>query len=150
MLTKKLVGSLSKHIRYFDFVNLSRVCQQITFNLDKIIDVSYYPVQAARKSNLSHRPIGLGVQGLADTLILLGLPFDSIEAHALNKEIFECIYYSSLKASCELAKNKGHYHSYCGCPISKGILQHDMWGVQPPSKRWEWLSLRLNIEVWCT
>jgi ribonucleoside-diphosphate reductase subunit M1 len=144
-INKKLVGSISNSIRYFDFSSLSIVCQEITNNLDQIIDSNYYPVETARISNLSHRPIGLGIQGLADTLILLGLPFDSNEARLLNREIFECIYYSSLKASCELAKYMGHYKSYHGCPVSKGILQHDMWDVKPASKRWEWDFLRFSI-----
>jgi hypothetical protein len=185
-------------------------CAVVTRNLNKIIDVNFYPVEAAERSNLRHRPIGIGVQGLADTFLLLGLPFDSEvgpplaicagapavcaacaggapalplltgprllaappvghaagrraggqagnatpgpaptlppptpfpappppqAAAQLNKEIFECVYFNALTTSCELAAKEGPYSSYPGCPVSKGILQHDMWGVQAPSTR---------------
>ncbi|OVA00254.1 Ribonucleotide reductase large subunit [Macleaya cordata] len=116
----------------------------VTTNLNKIIDVNYYPVDTAKKSNLQHRPIGIGVQGLADTFILLGMPFDSPEAQQLNKNIFEAIYYHALKASSELAATEGPYETYQGSPVSKGILQPDMWGVTP-SDRWDWAALREMI-----
>merc|ERR1712217_237127 len=141
---KELTGSISTH-RYFNFIKLTEIVQQVTYNLNQIIDINYYPVETARRSNILHRPIGLGVQGLADVFIILGISFDSLEAQQLNKEIFECIYYSALKASCELAQLNGFYSSYKGSPISKGILQHDMWGVDPPTKRWDWKSLRDDI-----
>merc|ERR1712217_729861 len=141
---KELTGSISTH-RYFNFIKLTEIVQQVTYNLNQIIDINYYPVETARRSNILHRPIGLGVQGLADVFIILGISFDSLKAQQLNKEIFECIYYSALEASCELAQLNGYYSSYKGSPISKGILQHDMWGVNPPTKRWDWKSLRADI-----
>ncbi|KAL6573984.1 ribonucleotide-diphosphate reductase subunit rnr1 [Orobanche hederae] len=125
----KLIGSLGFNIRYFDFDKLAEVTAVVTTNLNKIIDVNYYPVETAKYSNLRHRPIGIGVQGLADTFILLGMPFGSPEAQQLNKDIFETIYYHALKKSCELAEKEGSYESYSGSPVSKGVLQHDMWGV---------------------
>ena len=141
---RKLVGSLDAPNRYFDFEKLAKVTTVVTRNLNKIIDVNYYPVETARRSNMRHRPIGLGVQGLADAFILLGLPFDSPEAAQLNKDIFETIYYASLRTSCELAQVDGPYESYEGSPMSKGIVQPDMWGVTP-SDRWNWGELRSAI-----
>ncbi|KAJ9670926.1 hypothetical protein PVL29_027087 [Vitis rotundifolia] len=140
----KLVGSRGSKNRIFDFDKLAEVTAIVTSNLNKIIDVNYYPVETAKRSNLRHRPIGLGVQGLADTFILLGMAFDSPEAQQLNKDIFETIYYHALKASCELAMREGPYETYDGCPVSKGILQPDMWGVTP-SSRWDWDALRKMI-----
>lgn len=141
---RKLIGSLDADNRYFDFEKLAEVTSVVTRNLNKIIDVNYYPVETARRSNIRHRPIGLGVQGLADAFILLGLPFDSPEAAQMNKDIFETIYYAALKTSCEIAQTDGTYESYEGSPVSKGILQPDMWGVEP-SSRWNWSELRANI-----
>ena len=141
---RKLIGSLDSANRYFDFAKLAEVTTVVTRNLNKIIDINYYPVETARRSNMSHRPIGLGVQGLADTFILLGMPFDSPEACQLNKDIFECVYHASLKTSCELAKAEGPYSSYQGSPMSKGIIQPDMWGVTP-SDCWDWGALRADI-----
>eukprot|EP00878_Enallax_costatus_P017789 GHUV01018691.1.p1 GENE.GHUV01018691.1~~GHUV01018691.1.p1 ORF type:complete len:758 (+),score=282.13 GHUV01018691.1:282-2555(+) len=143
---KKLVGSLNAKNRYFDFEKLAEVTRVSTANLNKIIDVNYYPTETARRSNMRHRPIGLGVQGLADTFLLLGLPFDSPEAADLNKEIFETIYYAALETSCRLAKQDGVYETYEGSPVSKGILQHDMWGVKPIGTRWDWDALRADIK----
>ncbi|KAK9110525.1 hypothetical protein Sjap_018585 [Stephania japonica] len=140
----KLVGSRGSKYRYFDFDKLAEVTAIVTANLNKIIDVNYYPVETARRSNLRHRPIGIGVQGLADTFILLGMPFDSLEAQQLNKDIFETIYYHALKASCELSAKEGPYETYQGSPVSKGVLQQDMWNVTP-SDRWDWGSLREMI-----
>uniref|UniRef100_A0A1D1XTJ6 Ribonucleoside-diphosphate reductase n=1 Tax=Anthurium amnicola TaxID=1678845 RepID=A0A1D1XTJ6_9ARAE len=137
----KLVGSRGSKNRYFDFDKLAEVTALVTGNLNKIIDVNYYPVETARKSNLRHRPIGIGVQGLADTFILLGMPFDSPEAQKLNKDIFETIYYHALMASSEIAVREGPYETYQGSPVSKGVLQPDMWNVTP-SDRWDWASLR--------
>ena len=141
---RKLIGSLDAANRYFDFEKLAEVASVITRNLNKIIDINYYPVETARNSNLRHRPIGLGVQGLADAFILLGLPFDSPEAKQLNKDIFETIYYAALRTSCGLAKAEGTYSSYEGSPMSKGQLQPDLWGVEP-SDRWDWAGLRAEI-----
>ncbi|KAM0882070.1 hypothetical protein ACQ4PT_032543 [Festuca glaucescens] len=137
----KLVGSSGSKNRYFDFDKLAEITSLVTWNLNKIIDINYYPVETARRSNMRHRPIGIGVQGLADTFILLGMPFDSPEAQQLNKDIFETIYYHALKASAEIAANEGPYETYVGSPASKGILQPDMWNVVP-SDRWDWPAVR--------
>ena len=95
----------------------------VTRNLDKIIDINFYPVPEARKSNMRHRPIGIGVQGLADTFAMMRFPFDGPDAKLLNKQIFETIYHAALEASCEIASKVGHYETYPGSPLSKGILQ---------------------------
>jgi ribonucleoside-diphosphate reductase alpha chain len=129
----------------FDHKTLFDVTYQVTKNLNRIIDLNYYPVEEARYSNLKNRPIGIGVQGLADTFFKLRLPFDSEGARTVNKEIFETIYFAALSASADLAKENGHYDSYPGSPVSEGILQPDMWGVTP-SARWDWKSLRAKIK----
>lgn len=129
----------------FDHDKLFEVTYQATVNLNRIIDANYYPVEEARNSNMRHRPIGLGVQGLADTYIKLRMPFDSEEAKALNKEIFETIYYASMTASKDLAKEEGPYQTWEGSPISKGIFQFDMWDVTP-TDRWEWDILREEVK----
>ena len=128
----------------FDHDKLFEVTYQATLNLNKIIDENFYPVEAAKNSNLRHRPIGLGVQGLADTYILMGFPFESDDAKKLNKEIFETIYYASMTASKDLSKELGPYSTYEGSPVSKGIFQPDMWGVTP-STRWEWSVLKEEV-----
>jgi ribonucleoside-diphosphate reductase alpha chain len=129
----------------FDHQKLFDVTYVVTKNLNKIIDGNYYPVPEARRSNMRHRPIGLGVQGLADAFILLRFPFDSPEARALNSEIHETIYYASMTASKDLAKEQGPYETYEGSPISKGIFQFNMWGTEP-SARWEWDILRDEVK----
>lgn len=129
----------------FDHDKLFEVTYQATLNLNKIIDENYYPVEEAKNSNLRHRPIGLGVQGLADAFILLGLPFESEEARALNREIFETIYFASMSASKDLAIKEGPYSTFEGSPVSKGIFQFDMWGVTP-SNRWEWDLLKEEVK----
>ncbi|UYQ91536.1 ribonucleoside-diphosphate reductase subunit alpha [Chitinophaga horti] len=128
----------------FDHQKLYDVTYQATLNLNKIIDNNYYPVEEARRSNLRHRPIGLGVQGLADAFILMRYPFESEEARKLNSEIFETIYFAAMTASKDLAAQDGHYESYPGSPISKGIMQFDMWGVTP-SPRWDWKELKAEV-----
>ncbi|RYM33831.1 ribonucleoside-diphosphate reductase subunit alpha [Brumimicrobium glaciale] len=128
----------------FDHNALFEVTYQATINLNRIIDGNYYPVEEARNSNMRHRPIGLGVQGLADAFILLRMPFDSPEAKQLNKEIFETIYYAAMTASKDLAKAEGPYETWKGSPISKGIFQFDMWNVKP-TDRWEWDVLREEV-----
>ncbi|KAI9477069.1 ribonucleotide reductase [Zychaea mexicana] len=128
----------------FDFEKLHAVTKIVTKNLNKVIDVNYYPVPQAKKSNMRHRPIGLGVQGLADAFLLLRLPFDSPQARQLNKDIFETIYHAALEASSELAEKLGAYETYEGSPVSKGVLQHDMWDVQG-SDRLDWDGLRAKI-----
>ena len=129
----------------FDHEKLFKVAYRVTKNLDKVIDANYYPVAEARNSNMRHRPIGIGVQGLADTFILMRQAFESDEAKQLNKDIFETIYYAALTASKDLAIEKGPYESYKGSPVSKGLLQFDMWNVKP-SERWEWDLLRDEIK----
>ncbi|XP_072118539.1 ribonucleoside-diphosphate reductase large subunit isoform X2 [Mobula birostris] len=130
--------------RTYDFNKLADVTRVAVRNLNKIIEVNYYPVPEAELSNKTHRPIGVGVQGLADAFILMRYPFESEEAQQLNFEIFETIYYAALDASCELAKELGPYGSYEGCPVSKGILQYDMWNVTP-TDRWDWKGLKERI-----
>ena len=130
----------------FDHEELYRVTKVATKNLNKIIDRNYYPVEEARVSNFRHRPIGLGVQGLADVFILLRMPFESEEAKQLNKEIFETLYYAAMEASMELAIKEGPYETWAGSPISQGIFQFDMWGVTPDSKRWDWEALRVKVK----
>ncbi len=113
----------------FDFQKLNEITQVVAKNLNKIIDVNSYPVSEARNSNLRHRPIGLGVQGLADAFILMGFPYESKDAQILNKHIFETIYFAALTASKDLARIEGPYSSYEGSPASQGQLQFDLWGV---------------------
>lgn len=129
----------------FDFEKLYNVTYQITLNLNKVIDINYYPIEEAKKSNLSHRPIGIGVQGLADAFLLLRMPFESDQARNLNRDIFETIYFAALNASCDLAKEQGPYKTYAGSPASEGILQYDMWGVTP-TERWNWAGLKQKIK----
>ena len=129
----------------FDHQKLYDITYTVTKNLNRVIDRNYYPVEEARNSNMRHRPIGIGVQGLADTFIMLKMPFDSDEAQGLNKDIFETIYYAAVTASKDLAKVDGPYKTYEGSPMSKGIFQFDMWGVSPESGRWDWESLRQEV-----
>ncbi|KAN0106750.1 Ribonucleotide reductase, barrel domain containing protein [Hyaloscypha variabilis] len=137
--TTPSVGSLK-----YDFNRLHKVVQVVTRNLNKIIDSNYYPVPEARKSNLRHRPIGIGVQGLADTFLALRLPFESPEARQLNIQIFETIYHAALTASCAISRELGPYESYEGSPASLRELQFDLWGVTP-TKLWDWQSLKADI-----
>ena len=130
----------------YDHQKLYEITKVITKNLNKVIDVNYYPVEEARNSNLRHRPIGIGVQGMADTFILMRHAFDSTEAKKLNSEIFETIYYASMEASMEIAKKEGPYETYEGSPVSKGIFQFDMWGVAPSSKSWDWTKLKREVK----
>ncbi len=129
----------------FDHDKLFEVSYQAAINLNKVIDENYYPVEEARNSNIRHRPIGLGVQGLADAFIMMRFPFESPEARTLNREIFETIYYAAMTASKDLAKVDGPYQSYEGSPVSKGIFQPDMWNVTP-SPRWEWDVLKEEVK----
>lgn len=130
----------------FDHQKLYDITKVITRNLNKVIDVNYYPVIEAKNSNMRHRPIGIGVQGLADAFILLRMPFDSPEARGLNKDIHETIYFAAMEASMELAKKDGAYETFKGSPISKGIFQFDMWGVTPDSGRWDWENLKREVK----
>jgi ribonucleoside-diphosphate reductase alpha chain len=129
----------------FDHQKLYDVTYQATLNLNKIIDYNYYPVKEAEYSNLRHRPIGLGVQGLADAFIQLRMPFESDEAKQLNKEIFETIYFAAMTASKDLAIADGPYETFKGSPLSKGKFQFDLWNVSPASNRWDWENLRLDV-----
>ncbi|SHN09987.1 ribonucleoside-diphosphate reductase subunit alpha [Mucilaginibacter sp. OK098] len=129
----------------FDHDKLYEVTYQATLNLNKIIDGNYYPIKEAEYSNLRHRPIGLGVQGLADAFIMLRLPFESEAAKKLNKEIFETIYFASMTASKDLAIKDGPYETFKGSPLSKGQFQFDLWKVKPESGRWDWENLRLDV-----
>lgn len=131
---------------FFDHQKLYEITKVATRNLNKVIDVNYYPVDEARRSNFRHRPIGLGVQGLADAFIMLRMPFESAEAKGLNEDIFETIYYAAVETSMELAKVEGTYETYEGSPASKGILQFDMWGVTPKSERWNWTELKEKVK----
>ncbi|KAG4070819.1 hypothetical protein HA402_011045 [Bradysia odoriphaga] len=130
--------------RTYDFQKLKEVTKTVTKNLNKIIDVNYYPVPEAKRSNMRHRPIGIGVQGLADAFILMKYPYESEKAQLLNQQIFETIYYGALEASCELAEKYGVYETYAGCPVSKGILQYDMW-QKTPTDLWDWTELKKKI-----
>lgn len=130
--------------RTFDFLKLKEIAKIVTKNLDKIIDNNFYPVPEAERSNMKHRPIGIGIQGLADAFLLMRFPFESEEAQKLNTQIFETLYYGALEASCEIAEEKGAYASYEGSPVSKGILQYDMWNVTP-TDLWDWQALKAKI-----
>mmetsp|Transcript_167265 Transcript_167265/g.296170 ORF Transcript_167265/g.296170 Transcript_167265/m.296170 type:complete len:815 (-) Transcript_167265:268-2712(-) len=129
----------------YDFQGLYNVTKVATFNLNKVIDRNYYPVEEARRSNFKHRPIGLGVQGLADAFLMMRLPFESEPAKRLNEDIFETIYFAACEASCELAEREGPYETYEGSPASKGQLQFDLWGKTPKSGRWDWAGLKAKI-----
>lgn len=128
-----------------DYDNLQKVAEQATFNLNRVIDVNYYPTKEAEYSNFKHRPIGLGVQGLADVFMLLNIPFDSEKARQINKDIFETIYYASVKKSVDIAKIEGAYHSFKNSPASKGVLQFDMWDENFKSDRYDWESLKKDV-----
>lgn len=131
----------------FDHKELFKITKRVIRNLNKVIDRNYYPVKEAENSNFRHRPVGLGIQGLADTFIKMRLPFTSDEAKALNQEIFETLYFASVTASMELAKEEGPYSTYKGSPISKGEFQYNMWGIKDEelSGRWDWTKLRKQV-----
>lgn len=131
---------------YFDHEKLYEITKVATRNLNKVIDVNYYPVEEARRSNFRHRPIGLGVQGLADAFMMLRMPFDSDEAKGLNEDIFETIYFAAMETSMELAKAEGTYETFEGSPVSKGKFQFDLWGVTPKSGRWSWDELKSKVK----
>lgn len=131
----------------FDHKELFKVTKRVTRNLNRVIDRNYYPVIEAQNSNFRHRPVGLGVQGLADTFIMLRMPFTSDEAKKLNQEIFETMYFAAVTASMELAKEEGPYDTFKGSPISQGEFQHNMWGIKDEelSGRWDWAKLRKDV-----
>ena len=128
----------------YDFQKLHDVAKVVAFNLNRVIDVNFYPVPETRRSNMRHRPIGLGVQGLADTFMVLRMPFDSPEARLLNQQIFETIYHAAVEASCEMAQDQGPYETYEGSPASQGQLQFDLWNVTP-TELWDWASLKEKV-----
>ena len=138
------VNMFVKPDKTYDFAKLKMVSKVVTKNLNKIIDVNFYPVIEARNSNMRHRPVGIGIQGLADAYIMMRFPFESEEAVLLNKQIFETIYYGALEASCEIAEKEGAYSTYEGSPVSKGQLQYDMWGVTPTGLH-DWAALKARI-----
>jgi ribonucleoside-diphosphate reductase alpha subunit len=129
----------------YDFQKLYEVTKVVTRNLNKVIDRNYYPIEEARISNFRHRPVGIGVQGLADAYLIMKLPFESEDAKRLNEDIFETIYYASVEASCELAERDGPYETFPGSPASQGLLQFDLWGRTPKSGRWDWAALKARI-----
>jgi ribonucleoside-diphosphate reductase alpha subunit len=128
----------------FNWKNLHKVTRVVTRNLNMVIDKTFYPIPEAKKSNLRHRPIGLGVQGLADVFIMLGMAFDSPEARIINTRIFETMYHAALEESCEIAREFGPYETFEGSPASQGILQHDMW--EEGELTWNWTTLKKNIK----
>merc|ERR1712118_269083 len=131
--------------RSYDFHALYEVTKVATKNLNKVIDRNHYPVEEARRSNMRNRPIGLGVQGLADTFLKMRLPFEGEAARRLNTDVFETLYFAACEASCELAERDGAYETYAGSPASQGRLQFDLWGRTPKSGRWDWASLKAKI-----
>lgn len=141
------VKSKNKALRTFDHQALYDISYQATVNLNKVIDINWYPTEKTKKSNMRHRPIGLGVQGLADTFAMLGYAFESEEAIKLNKEIFETIYFAAMTASKDLAKKEGAYETFEGSPASQGIFQYDMWEITEDdlSGRWNWEALKKAV-----
>lgn len=129
---------------FYDFQKLHDVTKTVAFNLNRVIDRNYYPIPEARRSNMRNRPIGIGVQGLADAFMALKMPFDSPEAKELNTKIFETIYHGACEASCEMAKTDGPYETWMGSPAQQGQLQFDLWGVTP-TDLWDWNTLKENI-----
>jgi ribonucleoside-diphosphate reductase alpha chain len=138
---------VDEETRTYDHQKLFDVVYRMTVNLNRIIDINYYPVPEARNSNMRHRPIGLGVQGLADTFFLMRLPYESAEALELNNQIFETLYFAALTASKDLAQQHGPYETYQGSPISQGKFQFDLWGVKPTGKNWNWNELREQVKT---
>jgi ribonucleoside-diphosphate reductase alpha chain len=140
-------SSKDKSKRSYDFEALYEAAYQATLNLNRVIDINYYPIPEAEVSNKKNRPIGIGIQGLADTFVMLGQSFDSDESKALNRDIYETIYFAAVTASCDLAKKNGAYETYQGSPASEGKLQYDMWGLTEDnlSGRWDWKSLKTRI-----
>lgn len=140
-----LPAFIDSETQSFDYNKLHEITKVATYNLNKVIDINYYPTEKTRRSNMRHRPIGIGVQGLADIFMMLNLPFDSDEARKINHDIFETIYHAALEQSCELAMVEGPYETFAGSPASQGILQFDMWNVDPGSTRYDWTSLKQKI-----
>jgi len=144
-LASVALSAFAKKDQPFDFKGLYDVTKVATKNLNKVIDRNYYPIEEARRSNMRHRPIGLGVQGLADAFLIMQLPFESDLAKQLNEDIFETIYFAACEASCELAERDGVYETYADSPASQGQLQFDLWNSEPKSQRWDWVALKAKI-----
>eukprot|EP00599_Poterioochromonas_sp_BG-1_P001270 CAMPEP_0173137912 /NCGR_PEP_ID=MMETSP1105-20130129/3373_1 /TAXON_ID=2985 /ORGANISM="Ochromonas sp., Strain BG-1" /LENGTH=618 /DNA_ID=CAMNT_0014050399 /DNA_START=465 /DNA_END=2321 /DNA_ORIENTATION=- len=140
-----LAAFVDENKRKYDFEKLYEVTKVVTRNLNKVIDINFYPIPEAQTSNVKHRPIGIGVQGLADAFAKMRFPYESQNAVQLNRDIFEAMYFAALEASCEEAMRDGPYDTYSGSPISRGVLQFDMWDVKP-SDRWDWNGLKQKIE----
>jgi ribonucleoside-diphosphate reductase alpha subunit len=139
---------VNKETKTFDYDKLHEVTKTVTKNLNRVIDRNFYPVETARRSNMKHRPIGLGVQGLADVFILCGLPFDCEESRLMNAHIFETMYHAALEASSELAEVEGSYESFKGSPVAEGVLQPDMWdGETKFSGRYDWHAMRERVKT---
>jgi len=132
----------------FDFEKLHQVARVVTYNLNRVIDVNYYPTEKTRRSNVRHRPIGIGIQGLADVFMILGLPFASEEARELNRHIFETIYHAAVEESCFLARTEGAYETFIGSPASQGLLQFDLWSVDPGQSRYDWSKLKSDVMMY--
>ncbi|GGF76163.1 ribonucleoside-diphosphate reductase subunit alpha [Wenyingzhuangia marina] len=141
------VETNDKGEKFFNHQNLYKVVKKVTRNLDTVIDRNYYPVKEAENSNMRHRPVGLGIQGLADAFIMLRMPFTSDEAKQLNKDIFETLYFAAVESSMEIATKKGAYSTFEGSPMSQGEFQFNMWGVNDEdlSGRWDWGTLRKEV-----
>lgn len=131
----------------FDYDRLYEVTKVVARSLDKVIDETFYPIESARRSNIRHRPIGIGVQGLADTFIMMRLPFDSEQAAVVNRRVFETLYFAAIEASMELAKEKGPYSTFDGSPASQGLLQFDLWGQRPLFDKWDWSTLKSQVQA---
>lgn len=141
----KLAADSDSKVVCYDFEALHAVTKIVTYNLNRIIDINYYPTEKTKKSNLRHRPIGIGVQGLADVFMMMNCAFSSREAKELNKQIFETMYHAALESSVELAKLHGPYETFRGSPASKGILQFDMWEYDPGNARYDWTALKTSV-----
>jgi ribonucleoside-diphosphate reductase alpha subunit len=143
------VNTVGPSAPFFDYKKLHDVAKTVTYNLNRIIDVNYYPTEKTRRSNMRHRPIGIGVQGLADVFMLMNIPFISEEAKRINKRIFETIYHAALEQSCEMAIIEGAYETFQGSPASQGILQFDMWEVDPSKdeQRYDWAAMKEKIKT---
>uniref|UniRef100_A0A6C0E8V0 ribonucleoside-diphosphate reductase n=1 Tax=viral metagenome TaxID=1070528 RepID=A0A6C0E8V0_9ZZZZ len=143
------VNTVGPAAPFFDYKKLHDVAKTVTYNLNRIIDVNYYPTEKTRRSNMRHRPIGIGVQGLADVFMLMNIPFISEETKRINKRIFETIYHAALEQSCEMAITEGAYETFQGSPASQGILQFDMWEVDPSKdeQRYDWSAMKEKIKI---
>ena len=145
MASIALPSYVNQDKKSFNFDELIKITRVITRNLNKIIDLNYYPVEEARYSNMKNRPIGIGVQGLADVYQQMELPFESLEAAELNEKIFETIYYGAVCESIEIAKKEGHYDSFKGSPASKGLLQFDLWNYKPVKCGYDWEAVKQDL-----